>query len=77
MTGTGLRSGQPAEAAGVNLQTLRYHERRGWTRAGHGQREKISSRITVTTALTRIEPRQPTRFEKKRNMPGLYPPAPV
>ncbi|KAB1912734.1 hypothetical protein F8274_12900 [Micromonospora sp. AMSO31t] len=42
-----------------------------------GQREKISSRITVTTALTRIEPRQPTRFEKKRNMPGLYPLAPV
>lgn len=28
MTG-GLRSGQVAEAAGVNLQTLRYYERRG------------------------------------------------
>ncbi len=26
---TGLRSGQLAEAAGVNLQTLRYYERRG------------------------------------------------
>lgn len=26
---TALRSGQVAEAAGVNLQTLRYHERRG------------------------------------------------
>jgi DNA-binding transcriptional MerR regulator len=26
---TGLRSGQAAEAAGVNLQTLRYYERRG------------------------------------------------
>jgi DNA-binding transcriptional MerR regulator len=26
---TGLRSGQVAEAAGVNLQTLRYYERRG------------------------------------------------
>lgn len=29
MTGQGLRSGQVAEAAGVNLQTLRYYERRG------------------------------------------------
>jgi MerR family mercuric resistance operon transcriptional regulator len=26
---TGLRSGQVAEAAGVNLQTVRYYERRG------------------------------------------------
>ncbi|RKS08688.1 MerR-like DNA binding protein [Nocardiopsis sp. Huas11] len=26
---TGLRSGQVAEAAGVNVQTLRYYERRG------------------------------------------------
>jgi MerR family mercuric resistance operon transcriptional regulator len=26
---TGLRSGQVAQAAGVNLQTLRYYERRG------------------------------------------------
>ncbi|WP_436533053.1 MerR family transcriptional regulator [Actinoplanes sp. HUAS TT8] len=26
---TGLRSGQVADAAGVNLQTLRYYERRG------------------------------------------------
>ncbi|MEU0679952.1 MerR family transcriptional regulator [Streptomyces albogriseolus] len=26
---TGLRSGQVAEAAGVNIQTLRYYERRG------------------------------------------------
>lgn len=29
MSGSGLRSGQLAEAAGVNLQTLRYYERRG------------------------------------------------
>jgi DNA-binding transcriptional MerR regulator len=28
-TGDGLRSGQVAAAAGVNLQTLRYYERRG------------------------------------------------
>jgi len=27
--GTGLRSGQVADAAGVNVQTLRYYERRG------------------------------------------------
>lgn len=26
---TGLRSGQVAEAAGVNVETLRYYERRG------------------------------------------------
>ncbi|MGW5671180.1 MerR family transcriptional regulator [Micromonospora sp. NPDC003776] len=29
MTGPGLRSGQLADAAGVNRQTLRYYERRG------------------------------------------------
>ena len=29
MTATGLRSGEVAAAAGVNLQTLRYYERRG------------------------------------------------
>ncbi|MGC3859823.1 MerR family transcriptional regulator [Micromonospora chersina] len=29
MSGSGLRSGQLADAAGVNLQTLRYYERRG------------------------------------------------
>jgi DNA-binding transcriptional MerR regulator len=29
MSGPGLRSGQLAGAAGVNLQTLRYYERRG------------------------------------------------
>ncbi|MEH1054536.1 hypothetical protein V6U89_04905 [Micromonospora sp. CPCC 206171] len=37
------------------------------------QREKINSRITVRMALIRIEPRQPTRFEKKRNMAVRYP----
>ncbi|MEV4658169.1 MerR family transcriptional regulator [Micromonospora sp. NPDC049301] len=29
MSGSGLRSGQLAGAAGVNMQTLRYYERRG------------------------------------------------
>ncbi|MFI7282229.1 MerR family transcriptional regulator [Micromonospora chersina] len=29
MSGSALRSGQLADAAGVNLQTLRYYERRG------------------------------------------------
>jgi DNA-binding transcriptional MerR regulator len=29
MTAAGLRSGELAAAAGVNLQTLRYYERRG------------------------------------------------
>ena len=29
MSGAGMRTGQVAEAAGVNVQTLRYYERRG------------------------------------------------
>jgi DNA-binding transcriptional MerR regulator len=29
LTGTGLRTGQVAAAAGVNVETLRYYERRG------------------------------------------------
>jgi len=29
MTESGLRSGEVADAAGVNVQTLRYYERRG------------------------------------------------
>ena len=47
---TGLRSGQVAEAAGVNLQTLRYYERRGLlaepdrTLGGH----RLYSEETVT-----------------------------
>lgn len=47
---TGLRSGQVAEAAGVNLQTLRYYERRGLlsepqrTLGGH----RVYSEETVT-----------------------------
>ncbi|RZT07754.1 DNA-binding transcriptional MerR regulator [Mycobacterium sp. BK558] len=32
MTATGLRSGQLAAAAGVNIETLRYYERRGLLR---------------------------------------------
>lgn len=32
MNGTGLRSGQVAAAAGVNIETLRYYERRGLLR---------------------------------------------
>jgi DNA-binding transcriptional MerR regulator len=51
MTGApGLRSGQVAEAAGVNLQTLRYYERRGLlaepdrTLGGH----RVYSAETVT-----------------------------
>jgi hypothetical protein len=38
------------------------------------QREKTNSRIAVRMALIRIEPRQPTRFEKKTNIPVEYPP---
>ncbi|WP_372450944.1 MerR family DNA-binding transcriptional regulator [Mycolicibacterium goodii] len=32
MSATGLRSGQVAAAAGVNIETLRYFERRGLLR---------------------------------------------
>ena len=43
MNGRGLRSGELAERAGVNVQTLRYYERRGLlaapTRRPSGQRE--------------------------------------
>ncbi|MFI2646424.1 MerR family DNA-binding transcriptional regulator [Micromonospora fulviviridis] len=35
MSGPELRSGQLADAAGVNPQTLRYYERRGLLTAPH------------------------------------------
>lgn len=52
MSADGLRSGELAEAAGVNLQTLRYYERRGLlaeparTLGGH--------RLYPAEALTRL-----------------------
>ena len=35
MSEAGLRSGQVATAAGVNIETLRYYERRGLLREPH------------------------------------------
>jgi DNA-binding transcriptional MerR regulator len=51
MNGLGLRSGQLAEAAGVNLQTLRYYERRGLLaspqRSSGGHRLYSSDTVTL------------------------------
>lgn len=47
---TGLRSGELADAAGVNLQTLRYYERRGLL--AEPQRTPGGHRLYPTEALT-------------------------
>ncbi|SCL35742.1 DNA-binding transcriptional regulator, MerR family [Micromonospora rhizosphaerae] len=54
MSGSGLRSGQLADAAGVNLQTLRYYERRGLLASP--QRSPGGHRLypTETVALLRV-----------------------
>ncbi|TDC58870.1 MerR family transcriptional regulator [Micromonospora sp. KC207] len=54
MTGRGLRSGQLADAAGVNLQTLRYYERRG--PLASPQRSPAGHRLypTGTVVLLRV-----------------------
>jgi MerR family mercuric resistance operon transcriptional regulator len=49
---TGLRSGQLAAAAGVNLQTLRYYERRGLL--SEPQRTLGGHRLYPEEAVTRI-----------------------
>ena len=55
MTATGLRSGEVAEAAGVNLQTLRYYERRGLiekpARSLGGHRLYRSEAVTVLRVI--------------------------
>lgn len=52
---TGLRSGQVAEAAGVNLQTLRYYERRGLLaepdRTLGGHRQYPAETVTVLRVI--------------------------
>ncbi|MFI5531763.1 MerR family transcriptional regulator [Kitasatospora sp. NPDC051853] len=51
VSGEGLRSGQVAEAAGVNVQTLRYYERRGLLpapdRSPGGHRRYDGTAVTV------------------------------
>lgn len=55
MTATGLRSGEVAAAAGVNLQTLRYYERRGLIekpdRSLGGHRLYRSEAVTVLRVI--------------------------
>ncbi|WP_088988274.1 MerR family transcriptional regulator [Micromonospora chokoriensis] len=50
MTGPGMRSGQLADAAGVNQQTLRYYERRGLL--DPPQRSPGGHRLYPTEAVT-------------------------
>lgn len=49
---TGLRSGELAEAAGVNLQTLRYYERRGLL--AEPRRSPGGHRLYPAAALTTL-----------------------
>ena len=55
MTARGLRSGELAERAGVNLQTLRYYERRGLlaapARRPSGQREYPEDAVVLLRAI--------------------------
>ena len=55
MTSPGLRSGQVADAAGVNLQTLRYYERRGLLaepdRSNGGHRLYPTEAVTVLRVI--------------------------
>ena len=55
MTARGLRSGELAERAGVNVQTLRYYERRGLlatpSRRPSGQREYPPDAVDLLRAI--------------------------
>lgn len=55
MSDTGLRSGQVAEAASVNVQTLRYYERRGLLpeprRTAGGHREYPPETVTLIAVI--------------------------
>lgn len=55
MNGQALRSGEVAEAAGVNLQTLRYYERRGLLaepqRSNGGHRMYPPETVTVVRVI--------------------------
>ena len=58
---TRLRSGQVAEAAGVNLQTLRYYERRGLLaepeRSLGGHRLYPEQAVTIVRIIRASQPR--------------------
>ena len=55
MSGRGLRSGELAERAGVNVQTLRYYERRGLlaapARRPSGQREYSADAVGLLQTI--------------------------
>jgi DNA-binding transcriptional MerR regulator len=55
MSGRGLRTGELAERAGVNIQTLRYYERRGLlvapTRRPSGQREYSEDAVRLLCTI--------------------------
>jgi len=55
VSGRGLRSGELAERAGVNVQTLRYYERRGLlavpARRPSGQREYPEDAVALLRAI--------------------------
>jgi DNA-binding transcriptional MerR regulator len=55
MSGRGLRTGELAERAGVNIQTLRYYERRGLlvapTRRPSGQREYSEDAVRLLRTI--------------------------
>ncbi|MFC0033411.1 MerR family DNA-binding transcriptional regulator [Micromonospora chaiyaphumensis] len=59
MTGSGLRSGELADAAGVNVQTLRYYERRGLLasprRSPGGHRLYPSDTVTLLRVIKTAE----------------------
>ena len=79
MTESGLRSGEVAHAAGVNVQTLRYYERRGLLRepdrtlGGH----RVYPPATVITVLRVIKAAQRLGFHIGRGprAVGGQPPA--
>lgn len=88
MSGAGLRSGQVAAAAGVNIQTLRYYERRGLIaepdRSPGGHRvydEEAVTALRVIKAAQRLgftleevaELLEAGRHRHGRPVPGLQP----
>jgi len=59
VSGRGLRTGELAERAGVNVQTLRYYERRGLlaapTRLPSGQREYSEDAVGLLRTIKAVQ----------------------
>jgi len=59
VSGRGLRTGELAERAGVNVQTLRYYERRGLlaapTRRPSGQREYSEDAVNLLRTIKAVQ----------------------